>query len=114
MYAYHTVPANTNQAVYPTTSYQYSPYNPTPNIIYPTTSANEIRVKSEPVELVQSHQQQPYFTNPIPFKQEADIKQEPGVTKQEDAAALNIVNHLLKDQNIMSQLEKVAQTLRRN
>jgi hypothetical protein len=82
---------------------------------------------STPVKIEPQEQQwQPYFTNPIPFKQE--FKQEPSESasattsrqnssnknSDNDAAALNIVSHLLKDQQILNQLEKVAQSFRLN
>jgi hypothetical protein len=71
-----------------------------------------------------------YFTNPIPFKQEPSeqvvVKQEASDSTNADgqsstssdagqqSAALNIVNHLLKDKQILNQLEKVAQSFRLN
>lgn len=96
--------------------------------------AATVSVKSEPQEVNVSNQM-PYFTNPIQFKrepsdpllqqhqQQSQIQQQQqqqlaetttnGQSK-EDAAALNIVSHLLKDQQILNQLEKVAQTFRLN
>jgi hypothetical protein len=87
---------------------------------------NETNIKSEPMDHNQggdssaaqlsSAKSKPYFTNPIPFKMEPAESDElaAAVTKQEDSTALNLVNHLLKDQSILSQLEKVAQSFKRN
>ena len=52
----------------------------------------------------------PYFTNPIPFKQEPSEPRERSQQRDEEKNALNIVSHLLKDKQILNQLEKVAQT----
>lgn len=82
-------------------------------------------IKTEPQEFVIQHGIKPYFTNPISFKQEPSDApfssnqqqtQSQGRAKtsssENDAAALNIVNHLLQDQQILNQLEKVAQSFR--
>lgn len=85
---------------------------------------NAPQIKSEPQEQNQyfhpsneasNVSQTPYFTNPIAFKQEPtdslpvvsnNIKSE---NSNDDSNAFSIVTHLLKDKQILSQLEKVAQ-----
>jgi hypothetical protein len=63
----------------------------------------------------------PYFTNPIQFKQEPNEVNTPKTSfppgnsqstseKEEDSNAISIVNHLLKDKQILNQLEKVARS----
>ena len=62
----------------------------------------------------------PYFTNPVSFKQEprevslsvARSEAEEGSSQQqaEDSTAISIVTHLLKDKQILNQLEKVARS----
>ncbi len=57
----------------------------------------------------------PYFTNPISFKQEpreVNLPTEEGSNKKksEDTTAISIVTHLLKDKQILNQLEKVARS----
>jgi hypothetical protein len=98
------------------TGIKLEPYDPTTQ--YPVRQVIDI---SPPM------QQNQYFTNSIPFKQEPSepvIKQEiinynnesPSTSSNNnnENAALNIVNHLLKDQQILNQLEKVAQSFRLN
>ncbi len=86
---------------------------------------NETNIKNEPIDQqgrgVEATQQdlaikssRPYFTNPMPFKQEPSDEAATTVEVKQEDTALNLVNHLLKDQSILSQLEKVAQTFKRN
>lgn len=81
----------------------------------------ELQIKNEPVESPMEstpthhnhlHHQQPYFRNPIPFKQEPS-EQQP-TTSNDNRDAINIVSTLLKDKKILNQLEKVAQSFRLN
>ena len=93
------------------------PYDPS-TTPYPT--------RQQQMDISPPVQQNQYFTNSIPFKQEPSepiIKQElisynesptTSSNNNNENAALNIVNHLLKDQQILNQLEKVAQSFRLN
>ena len=61
----------------------------------------------------------PYFTNPVPFKQEPSENNvvttgsdESTKMSDEDSNAFSIVTHLLKDKQILNQLEKVAQSFK--
>ncbi len=73
------------------------PYDPNPQ----NNSANE-------------SSNNPYFTNPIPFKQEP--KEEPMENNNDqgndDSNGLKIVSQLLRDKQVLNQLEKVAQSFR--
>ena len=83
-------------------------------------------VKTEPTESDQI-MNSPYFTNPIPFKQEpsemssdmSNLNEQVNTKAASDVAAadddsnaISIVTHLLKDKQILNQLEKVAQSFR--
>lgn len=127
-------PATTSiQTPQPVPSQQYYVQQPNMSTSIPNNSTSPpavvhqaFSVKSEPQEAPSS---MPYFTNPMPFKQEpcepstSDVAasnstnpqpQSSSAAKNDDAAALNIVSHLLKDQQILSRLEKVAQSFRLN
>jgi hypothetical protein len=82
-------------------------------------------VKSEPLVLEteqnksSSNPPMSYFTNPIPFKQEPNElgqstqQQQSSSNEQkpsEESNAISIVTHLLKDKQILNQLEKVARS----
>ena len=85
---------------------------------------NETNIKTEPVEfkgglnnipVTSQGKAKPYFTNPLAFKQEpSESNVNETIASAATSTALNLVNHLLKDQQVMSQLEKVAQTFRKN
>lgn len=97
----------------------------------PINSSSSIaNVKQEPYEptaasSLNEHNQEwnPYFKNPIPFKQEPS---EPELNNSMETSsstnnaannqdnAITIVSQLLKDKQILNQLEKVAQTFRLN
>ena len=82
-------------------------------------------MKTEPTESDQI-MNSPYFTNPIPFKQEpsemsggelSNINEQvnqkaASAAADDDSNAISIVTHLLKDKQILNQLEKVAQSFR--
>lgn len=86
----------------------------------------QLQVKSEPsipenLKNNSTLESTPHFTNPIPFKQEPR-ELSPGTTStacpppatktsaEEDSNAISIVTHLLKDKQILNQLEKVARS----
>ncbi len=87
-------------------------------------------VKQEPYEptasssLNENNQEwNPYFKNPIPFKQEPSEPQTNNSMEESSSKnnaennqdnAITIVSQLLKDKQILNQLEKVAQTFRLN
>ncbi len=80
---------------------------------------NVLKVKSEPtVPNTPTPQTIPYFTNPVSFKQEPREMSPPegmseaqeSARKDEDSTAISIVTHLLKDKQILNQLEKVARS----
>ncbi len=55
----------------------------------------------------------PYFTNPIPFKQEP--KEEPidnDNQSRDDSNGIKIVSQLLRYKQVLNQLKKVAQSFR--
>jgi len=118
----------TDYALYATNQHQQSVnvaqeiYTPQPISSSASSLAN---VKQEPYEPSASNEQNqewnPYFKNPIPFKQEPSEPQMNMETSAStnDAAnnqdnAITIVSQLLKDKQILNQLEKVAQTFRLN
>lgn len=83
-----------------------------------------MNVKPEPVIPDQTKLpppvQAPHFTNPIPFKQEPTesnlnqkSSQPTNSTTEEDTNAISIVTHLLKDKQILNQLDKVARSFQK-
>jgi hypothetical protein len=106
---YNTVPQTSIALV----SQQSNVYESQTSFQNSSKSTNSI--KNEPIEpsvLSPIKANQPYFTNPIPFKQEPREANEQGNSGGNADTALNLVNHLLKDQQILSQLEKVAQSFK--
>lgn len=123
----------TDYALYTSNQHQKSAiaaqegYNPQPL----NSSSSIANVKQEPYEptaqssTFNEHNQEwnPYFKNPIPFKQEPS---EPQINNSMETSsstsnaannqdnAITIVSQLLKDKQILNQLEKVAQTFRLN
>lgn len=108
-----TVILSQNGAAYP----QY--YTTAP--VIQQQQPQQISIKSEPYDprlasgadirnSINSVNNSPYFTNPIPFKQEPSEPRERSQQRDDEKNALNIVSHLLKDKQILNQLEKVAQT----
>ena len=80
-------------------------------------SIENSHIKLEPIEHSQEHQSQ-YFTNPIPFKQEPkeynyeNHHQTSTSSSSTGSGETNIVNNLLKDQQVLNLLEKVAEAFR--
>ena len=77
------------------------------------------QVKLEPMEHLQEQHQAQYFTNPIPFKQEPNElnheNQKPTSSSSSSSGGgepAAIVNNLLKDQQVLNLLEKVAEAFR--
>lgn len=130
---YHQMPPVTSQVLYQNggiNSYHQSaanplannlklePYEPTPQYSRPPHHHHQQQQQLQLPET--SNQSFNYFTNPMPFKQEPSepvIKQEfqsSAPANSSSDAALNIVNHLLNDKQVLNQLEKVAQSFRLN
>lgn len=108
-------------SAYPPSSMVYQPYvnqhacqqsqYSTNQVVHNGSNVQNVNIKSEPLvpsEMEKSSENQwsPYFTNPIPFKQE------PLESNNKEPNTINIVNQLLKDKQILNQLEKVAQTFK--
>ncbi|RNA22140.1 hypothetical protein BpHYR1_051870 [Brachionus plicatilis] len=90
--------------------YQQSHYG-TNQVVHNSLNVQNVNIKNEPEEPSEKekrsdNQWSPYFTNPIPFKQE------PLEPNNKEPNQINIVNQLLKDKQILNQLEKVAQTFK--
>lgn len=90
--------------------FQQSHYG-TNQVVHNGSNVQNVNIKSEPQEpsemkKTSENQWSPYFTNPIPFKQE------PLESNNKEPNTINIVNQLLKDKQILNQLEKVAQTFK--
>jgi hypothetical protein len=117
----------------PSSSYTNEVYHPAYQ--YQSSVIQSNTIKTEPTEqshyLIQSNTNNimttttPYFTNSVPFKQEpvdnlnlnsrsssvtnSSSENSNKKSANEDSNAFSIVTHLLKDKQILSQLEKVAQ-----